>query len=142
MISKRKKINRKKRERYAGLLAVLTILAAWVIGGVQQSASIEPHLHIVLPDADRYERLSNSTYAAYRTGSSEMLLGYIALGQAQGYGGPLTAAVAVDTAGNILGFSIVEQRETASWYQKVAGSYLVPSLIGKTYLDPFKLGED
>jgi len=54
----------------------------------------------------------------------------------------MKVAVAVDLEGNIIGIAIIQNRETPAWFSKVLESGFIESLIGKTYQDTFKLGED
>jgi uncharacterized protein with FMN-binding domain len=70
------------------------------------------------------------------------LIGYVAVGTANGYGGELKIAVAVSLDGNVLGLSVVEHKETASFFQRVVRSQLSESLKDKFYSDSFILGQD
>lgn len=129
-------------ERALGMIAILTCIGAWLIGYKFENAEIEPYLHEALPVADYFENLSSNTFAGYSNADSQELIGYIGIGEANGYGGPLKVAVAIDLNGNVTGMSIVQHKETPSWYGKVIGSGLVESLFGKSYQDAFLLGED
>ena len=42
----------------------------------------------------------------------------------------------------VLGLSVVEQRETPSWFSRVIGSDYAEKLFGKSYADSFELGSD
>jgi hypothetical protein len=70
------------------------------------------------------------------------LIGYVAVGTANGYGGELNVAVAVSLDGNVMGLSIVEHKETAAFFQRVLRSQLSESLKDKSYSDSFILGQD
>jgi len=129
-------------ERALGIFAVITIVVAWIFGNRQQNIDIEPYLFLAFPEANHIEQISRNTYEAHESASTDTLLGFITLGEASGYGGPMTVAVGVDLEGSIVGLSVVDQRETPSWFRKVAESSYIPSLFGKTYLDPFQDGED
>lgn len=135
-------IPEEKFERYLGILAILMILIAWVVGLNLSQNDILPRLALALPQADRLENIGNGIYAGYRNNSPEELIGYIAIGTSNGYGGPMTVAVGTDMEGNILGLSIVEQKETPSFLDRVVDGDFVSSLVGKNYLDAFQLGAD
>jgi len=64
------------------------------------------------------------------------------LGQANGYGGPLTMAVAVNPSGKIIGAVIADHKETPAWMARVLKTDLLKSLVGKIYTDPFEIGDD
>ena len=53
----------------------------------------------------------------------------MAKGIGEGYGGPLTAGVAIDTLGNVKSLAIIEYRETPSFFQKVLNKGLLKKLV-------------
>lgn len=131
-----------KLNRFLGILVVLSIIAAWITGFNLENAEVEPYLIEAFPAAVSFDKLSPNSYAAYADPEKEELIGYIGIGEANGYGGPLKVAVAVDMEGNVTGTSIAKHRETPSWYRKVVESGFIESLAGKSYQDAFQLGED
>jgi NosR/NirI family nitrous oxide reductase transcriptional regulator len=126
-------------ERGLAILAFLTILMAWFVGGVLQNTDIEPALVDALPDADRFEPVAGETYAAYQ---GDALIGYISIGEAVGYGGPLKVAAAVEPAGNIIGISIASHKETPSFMERVLRTDFMAQFLGKSYADSYLLDED
>ena len=128
-----------KIERGLAIFAFLTIILAWFIGGAQQSADIEPVLVEALPAAEHFELVNGETYAAYL---DTELIGYLSIGQAIGYGGPLQVAAAVDPAGNIIGIAIASHKETPSFMERVLGTDFMEQFLGKSYGDSYQLGED
>jgi uncharacterized protein with FMN-binding domain len=140
LTQKRKPNKTKQIDRILAVVAITTIIIAWVVGYTQASASVEPYLYQALPQADRIEKVDGDSYAAYAADGE--LISYIAIGEANGYGGPMKVAVATDLAGNVVGVSVVEQRETPSWYQRVTDSNYIGLLLGQSYADPFELGND
>lgn len=140
---KPKRKNRTKTwERWLGIAAIVTIVVAWFIGYAQANAEIESFLYQAMPNASRIEKINGDTWTAYTTNSPEELAGYITIGEASGYGGPMKVAVATDLDGNVLGLSVAEQRETPSWFKRVADSDYIEKLFGKSYTDAFELGND
>jgi len=137
---KRKPNKTKQIDRILGITAIVTIIIAWFVGAAQSNASIEPFLYQALALADRIEKVNGKTYAAYAADGE--LISYIAIGEANGYGGPMKVAVATDLEGNVVGMSVVEQRETPSWYKRIIDSSYIQSLFGKSYADLFELGDD
>jgi NosR/NirI family nitrous oxide reductase transcriptional regulator len=141
-LTPKRKHNPRRLDRILGVAAIVTIIIAWVVGYLQSNAVVEPFLYQALPEAERIEMVSGDTYAAYASNSPEALLGYISIGEANGYGGPMKVAVATDLEGNVIGMSVVEQRETPNWYNRVVDSDFIDRLFGKSFADPFQLDAD
>lgn len=129
-------------ERILGLAALVLLAAAWILGAFRSEAELAPFLRKTLPGAGFIEPLPQDIYAAWKTEKKKVLIGYLAVGSAQGYGGALKTAVAVDIQGKILGVKVVEHRETVSFFARVKGKGLPGSLTGKAYSDPFLPGQD
>jgi Na+-translocating ferredoxin:NAD+ oxidoreductase RnfG subunit len=137
-----KKLNSKTIDRIIGMTAILSILAAGLIGLARSAADIAPYLQQVIPDASHFEKVNGDIFAAYSSDFPPTLLGYVTTGKSYGYGGPMTVAVGVDLNGKILGVAIIRDNETPSYMKEVLQSDFIESLIGKHYQDPFKLYED
>ena len=135
-------MKQQKIDRILAIIAIVTILAAWVVGTTLTEVDVYPSLQIAFPEADRFEPINGSGFTAIQSQPEVTTLGYVALATANGYGGPMKVAVAVDLQGNIHGLAIVQQKETASWITKVLGTDYIESLTGKSYLDGFQLFED
>jgi NosR/NirI family transcriptional regulator, nitrous oxide reductase regulator len=129
-------------ERTLGGVAILTIFIAWFVGLARDNVVTTPEFERVFPTANRFEKINDLTYAAYASDYIGTPLGYVALGESYGYGGLMKVAVAVDLQGNVTGLEIVEDSESPEWLTMVYLSGFIESLIGKSYQDPFKLGED
>jgi NosR/NirI family nitrous oxide reductase transcriptional regulator len=134
--------NTVKTERLLAIIAIFTIILAWIIGYWRAGGDVRPYLHEAFPQAGYFQPVGNGYYQAWESQSRETLLGYVTVGSANGYGGPMQVAVAVDLEGQVLGLSVVRQKETPAWMQRVLKSDLFDSLIGKSYADAFELGDD
>ncbi|MDH3997974.1 MAG: FMN-binding protein, partial [Desulfuromonadales bacterium] len=132
----------KKTERFIAVLALVTIVAAWIVGSASSHFDLEPTLSQVMPQAERFEKLDDQTYAAYVGQPSETLIGYVATGEANGFSGPLTIAVAVGLQGEVLALEVVDQRETPAWFKRVKASRFIEDMVGKSYADSFQINED
>jgi len=131
-----------KVERILGIIAIGTIVAAWIVGSVRVKADVLPSLKMAVPGAERFESLGRMTYAAWGNRSSEVLLGYVKIASGMGYGGPTSVAVATDTKGEVIGLAIVDYKDTPSYFNRVLNSDFISSLRGKAYDDEFVLGKD
>jgi len=131
-----------RRARLLGVLAVLSILAAWGIGLYRTQADLMPAVQRALPEATRFERQATDVYAAYEKDEIEEPMGYVALGEASGYGGPLTVAVGVDPSGTVINVVIADHRETPAWMDQIKENEFMSTLTEKSYADPFQVGKD
>lgn len=138
-VKKNKSGSKKTRDRMLAVASLILIVIAWAIGSYQENTDIGPYLNLAMPNADRIESSKNGNYVGY---ANDEILGYISVGVASGYGGPVQMAVATDLQGVVTGLSLVRHIETPSFFERVAKDGLVPRLIGKTYSDDFKLGKD
>ncbi len=136
-----RRLKRQRTERILAMVAVLTVIAARIVGALRARADVLPALHQAMPAAGRFERKSDDTYAALDASAGE-LIGYVAIGIANGYGGPMRVAVATDPEGTILNVVIIEHRETPSYLNRVLRTNLLSSLIGRTSTDPIYPGDD
>jgi NosR/NirI family nitrous oxide reductase transcriptional regulator len=138
----RRRKNSRRVERGLSAGAIGIVVVAWIIGSFRAEANLVPFLNKSLPQAGRFEFASLGTYKAWGGRNGDSFVGYVTTGKAQGYGGEMEVAVAVSPKGMILGLTIVEQKETAAFLQRVFRSNLFNSLKGKPYSDPLALGND
>jgi uncharacterized protein with FMN-binding domain len=132
----------KRLERILAVLAITILIIAWITGTFQAEEDLAPFLKQAFPEASYFEPSSGGNYSAWEDEVKSRLIGYVAVGMANGYGGELKIAVAVSLDGNVIGLSVVEHKETASFFQRVLRSQLSESLKDKSYSDSFILGQD
>ena len=132
----------KRLERLLALAALGLIVIVWFIGLSRLEADLEPLLRGAIPEAGFIEPLQGNVYKAWDSPEKENFLGYVSPGFADGYGGELKTAVAVSAEGTVLGFSVIEHKETFSFFRRLQRSPLPDSLKDKSYSDPFVLGRD
>lgn len=139
-------VHRRRRERTERLLAGLTVLlllGAWVFGAYRLGADHATYLAQALPAAEFFERRGD-LWLGTRTAADggETLVGYVGLGEAPAYGGPLEMMVAINTAGEVAGVVVVQHRDTPSFFHKLAANDFFDQLLGKPITDDFMVGED
>ncbi len=134
--------NRRRTERIVVVATLTLIVIVWIIGARRAEADLMPAIERALPAADHFERVDNGLYSAWSGPGESDLLGYVAIGTASGYGGPIELAVAVDLEGRISGLSVVNHKETPAWFDRVEDRSFMDALTGKSYGDAFTLGED
>ncbi|NPD47676.1 MULTISPECIES: FMN-binding protein [unclassified Lentimicrobium] len=131
---------KKKREAWLTLIAMLFIIAAWIAGGLVENADILSTIKEKMPDIAKFEELESSTYKIYN--AEDMVLGYLSVESAMGYGGPLQMAVAVDQDGKIFDLAVVSSKETPSYLEKVLDTDFLDDIIGKSFTDTYTIGVD
>lgn len=129
----------KRIENIVAVVALLSLAVAWFVGLALNQTDVTPFLQEALPAAERFEPVDDELYAAY---SGNELLAYVAVGEAEGYGGPIQVAVATGLEGQVLGTAVVEHRETPSFFDRVANDDFMATLTGKRYDESFRLGDD
>ena len=130
----------KKFERIAGAGALVTIVAAWAIGGSRQPMDLHPFLPIALPGASEFKSVGDGIYTG--RDSDDNVVGYATVGQARGYGGPIRLVVGLDASGKLAGASIIDHKETPAFFDKIKTGAYLKTLVGKNCTDHFTPGDD
>jgi NosR/NirI family transcriptional regulator, nitrous oxide reductase regulator len=133
----------RRLERIAGTVVLATVIIAWIVGAQRTHLDLEPFLREALPGASSFEEVGVEFYAGRRSGdSSSPIVGYVAVGRASGYGGPMLVAVGINTAGSVRGLSIIDHKETTPFFDKVKARNYPEALVGKNYDESFSLNDD
>ncbi len=132
-------VSQKNKEQTIALISIFLIIISWLIGIYRVNTDILFYIHQAAPTADRIEKTASNNFAAYH---NDKLLGYIAIGEGSGYGGPMQLAVATNIKGTITGLVVVKHLETPRWFERVFKNGLISRLIGKSYSDKFTLNSD
>ena len=133
----------KKFERIAGVVALATIIAAWLIGGLGSKTDLTASLRQALPQATQFKPLTDGIYAGHDSRiEGDQTVGYVAIARASGYGGPMRTAVGLDMSGNLTGVSIVDHKETLPFFNRIRADDYIKRLVGKSYADNFTPGGD
>ncbi len=120
---------------------ILLLLVAWLSGRWAQ-ADLQPALHRARPGAHHFRAEGEGLFRAFGDAAERQDLGFVALGMASGYGGPLELAVAVDGTGHITGVAVASHKESLEWFERVMKAPLPSQLFGKGPLEPFQVGRD
>ena len=133
------KIQRDRTDRFLALTAIGTLVIAYTAGILLQENGVREYVDRAVPEADRIEETGSRIFTTYRRND---LIGYVAIGQAHGYGSPLQVAVATDIKGTITGLSVISHKETTSFFKRVLKNRHAEQFFGKSYADSFQLGVD
>ncbi len=132
----------KKRELILGLVTILLVAAAWFVGTFRSAMDATPFIHQAMPGSSRIEPVGDGVYSVWTKKEREMLSGYAAVAEGQGFGGPVTVVVAAGLAGYVTNVVVVDHSETPSYMRRVLDRNFLRSLQGKKYIDCFIPGED
>lgn len=133
-------IIKKRRERIIAVASIVLLIGAWIIGYLRASAAVEPYLLEAMPEAASFTEAGQDVFQALSpTGE---VIGYVAINEASGYGGPMKLAVAVDLDGLITGLAVIDSKETPSYFDRVIESDFISELVGKSAADDLTLEDD
>lgn len=127
------------RQRLVLLGSIFLAVVAWLIGFFTGTANVIPMVSEVIPNSVRVETQGN-IYVAFD--SYDGIVGYAAVGKAQGYAGPIEMLVGIDPAGNITGVKIVKQRETPGFFRLILSEGFPDQFVTHTFQDPLQINDD
>ncbi|MCP4709607.1 MAG: FMN-binding protein [Planctomycetes bacterium] len=129
-------------DRLLALVALAAMIWVWVLGGLRSEESLMPFYEETLGAAVRLEHLEGETYVGWDQEAGGEIIAYLATGAANGYGGELKLVVAVTPTGEVKEITIVDHKETKGYLDRVFNKDFPESLFGRTYADPFVIGDD
>lgn len=131
------------RERLIGVVALLSVLAAWYLGTARNATNLQEHFQAIFPaTSTQANSFEPQPGGSFRVLQGNTVLGYIGDAANDGYGGPLRVLVGIDLQGYVTGLRIVEQRETPSYLKRVLAAKYLDQFPGKPYNDHFTLRRD
>ena len=135
-----KKSNREKIDKLFGLVALLLIFSAWIIGYNSNGENLDIHLKELSPNAVKFEQINSDIFSEYKNSKTPKY--FIARGESDGYGGKLVVLTKVDSAGTIINSLVVSHKETQAFFEKTISNELLESLNKKSYKDKFLINDD
>jgi len=135
-------MNQRRSDRIFALGAIILIALVWITSAARTRADLMPVVRQTVSEANHILEEGEGRYAVWTDSTETALLARVVIGSADGYGGPLRVAVAVDQAGVVIGVALADDKETPAWMERVLGSGLIESLTGKLYSEAFKIGND
>jgi len=143
-MSNKKKLKNKKSFKWQVndsliLGVVILFILSWLIGKQYFTTHIDPFFEKSWPEAKSYQSVTEDHAEVFD--KNDVLIGYMAKGIGDGYGGPLTVGVAIDTVGNIKSLAVMEYRETPSFFQKVLNKGLLKKLVQRSVYDTIPFTE-
>ncbi|HSM56956.1 MAG TPA: FMN-binding protein [Candidatus Sulfomarinibacteraceae bacterium] len=130
---------RKRRERWFMVATVVLILTAWLYGYFTSGTAVAPLVKEVLPAAENVEQRGSLFVGQDAAGE---VIGYAAVGEAPGYGGPLEVLVGVNAQGDVVGIHFLSQRESPGFFRLLERSDLLAQVSQARVQDPLQVGQD
>lgn len=134
-----KYVKRRRRERQVSVVALVIVMAAWLYGYTHSGSEIAPLVKNVLVGTERVVEQAG-VYVAYGA-NADAPLGYAAVGQSPGYGGPVLMLVGVNQDDEIAGVQVVEQRETPGFFNWLRLDRFFEQFLGRGSTAPLTLGD-
>ncbi len=122
--------------------SVALLVAAWIYSYFSAGRDVAGYLWVMLPQANRFEKVSSEPLVFKALDASGESLGCVAFGQANGYGGPLILAVLVDNDGKVSRVEVVENKETPVYLARILRSRFMEQFKNKPLSASFRVGED
>ena len=118
------------------------MMLVWFLGGLRSEESLLPFFERLEPQANHFENITGETYVSWDREIDGQIISYVTTGAANGYGGQLKSAVAIDPEGKVQAVAIVDHKETKGYLNRVLNKDFLEELTGKYYHDPFILDQD
>ena len=128
-------------EKILAMISIILIFIAGVLGIRQEAGETINFLDGIMPEDHRAESIEEDRFALFADNSQSPDL-FLIMESAPGYGGEMVVSLLLDTSGTIRDMQVVKHRETPSFLAKIKKKGLIRSIIGKSYDDPFMIGED
>ncbi len=128
--------------KYVNWLAYISLTIAFIIGYFNFSDNKRneiSQLGFIVENKLLLNEFDSETYSVQKNDS---LVGYLAIGDAQGYGGPLSIVVLADTTGTITKCELVNSYESASFLAKLFNKKYYDQYPGKQVNNRFVIKED
>jgi len=134
-------MNGKRLERILAIISLTLVITAGIIGVRREALEVNNYLNGIIPEDYIAEALGGERFALYEVDNLSPDF-YLINESAPAYGGDMIVSVLLDTAGVIRDLKVVKHRETPSFLEKTEKKALKKALIGKSYDDPFVIGDD
>ncbi|MCG8531950.1 MAG: 4Fe-4S binding protein [Desulfovibrionales bacterium] len=107
------------------ILLVMISIYRWVMPvSLPQS-----QLQTLLPEGEKFQQLTQDP-PVWVGKTQDQVVGYLALGQANGYGGPMSVATVMDAQGKIKKVSILAHRDTPAFINMLATQHYTDRFAG------------
>jgi len=131
----------RRMERILAIISLSLVITAGVLGVRREAQEVNNFLNGIIPEGHIAEALGGERFALYEVDSLSPDF-YLINESSAAYGGVMVVSVLLDTSGVIRDLKVVKHRETPSFLEKTERKALRKSLVGKSYDDPFVIGDD
>lgn len=118
------------------LVVYSSLVLAFIYGKYYGRAGFEEEFIKKLPHGSSLKKVNESCYQISLTRDD---VKFLYVGKEQGYGGPLTAGIQLDSDLNIVKVHILEERETFGYIQKIMRKSFFNQFIGKHITDDLQV---
>jgi Na+-translocating ferredoxin:NAD+ oxidoreductase RnfG subunit len=142
IIETKKEQRLRRLKRVLSLLAVLSLLVAYVGSFIVKENGVFETVQAAFPD--KIIEKGSGSIPVYRIMDRETgaLEGDLVVRESQGWGGPLKTAIWIGPDKTVRGVKVLSHRETPSFFQHLVGNGFFEQFSGKGINAPLTLGED
>lgn len=127
-------------KHYINSFAYITLTITFIIGFVKSNNHHE--LNKMQLITDHGLSLVKTGDHVYKALSADQTFGYMAIGESQGYGGPLSVAVLSNKKGDIIGTQLIKNIETPSFLARIKNKKYYDQYVNKKVNANFDLSKD
>ncbi len=128
------------RNEILAILVVIWFAAAWFIGKQRATDDFGPYYELAFPEGSSFSSPKDDIVKVKN--EDGLIIGYTSIGTASGYGGPLSVIIASDTSGEVTSLSVLNHRETPTFFHKTIKTSILKTLVKSKLDSPLKLNED
>ncbi|AET69293.1 FMN-binding protein [Desulfosporosinus orientis DSM 765] len=123
---------------------ILSLVIALISSYFLRGNDLLPKVKESLPQAQYFVKVSTSpvVYEGYSDEDHQKKVGFVAIGEATGYGGPLTMVTGIDLQGKIVGIVIANHKDTPSFIQMLKNKGYLKQFISKPVTDSLSIEND
>lgn len=137
---KNKKSNR--INRFINIAAIISLLAAYIIGNLQQVNEMEMAIQKILPSKSIMKINSHPDIYEITDFELNQEKGWMVIIEQQGWGGPMQAGITINGQAVIEKIDIINHMETPAFFKALVNQKYFDQYIGKPIQDLFELDSD
>lgn len=129
-------------QRVIAVLAVILLVVTLIPNYFHSSNEFLPQMKESLPQASSFNKIASNPLTFEGISQSEEKVGYVVVGEGNGYGGPLTVVTGIGLQGDIVKVVIANHKDTPSFIQQVVDADYLKQFKGKKVSDPLSIHKD
>ncbi len=126
--------------------ATVIFFLALGLSWTHTDSDIIPFMHKVFPEAQSFQKVASSPVIyegrTQNQNGIEEKIGYVVIGRAAAYGGPIEMVTGINLQRKIVGTVIAAHKDTPSFIDKIIDQKYLEKFKGKDITDPLSINQD